>query len=268
MAERPRLAFIGWGAINARVGELLAAHNLPVDIVAIAKREGEIDASTLPPQAALIRAPDELAAHRPTLVVEAAGREALELWAQPALEAARRLICASTSAFTDDAFRNRMIAIAQQTGGQIQLAPGAIGGLDAVRAASFAGITSAHHTIRKPPLAWRGTPADGLLDLATLPHATEFFTGSAREAANSYPKNANATATSALAGVGLDETSVSLVADPTISRNLHEITISGAAGETAITMTNAPSATNPKTSDMTALSIVRLIEHTTAHLII
>lgn len=268
MSDRPRLAFIGWGAINAHVGAMILAKDLPVDIVAVAKRSNAVAPEALPKGAALIHATDELAALRPTLVVEAAGRSALEIWAKPALEVAGQLICASTSAFTDDAFRAEMIETARQTGGQIILTPGAIGGIDAIRAAHFAGIETAHHTIRKPPQAWRGTKAEVVLDLENMPNSKEFFVGTAREAAEAYPQNANATATTALAGIGLDRTTVSLIADPTISRNVHEVTISGPAGEAKTTMTNVPSASNPKTSEMTALSIFRLIEHTTAPLVI
>jgi aspartate dehydrogenase len=36
MQENPRLVFIGWGAINSRVGELLRKRRTRLDIVAIA----------------------------------------------------------------------------------------------------------------------------------------------------------------------------------------------------------------------------------------
>jgi aspartate dehydrogenase len=48
------------------------------------------------------------------------------------------------------------------------------------------------------------------------------FEGNAREAALKFPKNTNLAAAIALAGIGFDATRVRIVADPTISENLHE----------------------------------------------
>jgi aspartate dehydrogenase len=117
------------------------------------------------------------------------------------------------------------------------------------------------HQIVKPPVAWKGTPADQLLDLATLTERTVFFTGTAREAAGLYPQNANATVVTALAGIGLDRTRVELVADPAFRSNGHRIMARGEFGRMDITLENNPLPTNPKSSELTALSLVRLIEH-------
>ena len=55
---------------------------------------------------------------------------------------------------------------------------------------------------------------------------------------------------------GFDRTRVRVVADPTVARNTHEVAISGAAGEAFMRFENRPSADNPKTSAITALSLV------------
>jgi aspartate dehydrogenase len=65
---------------------------------------------------------------------------------------------------------------------------------------------------------------------------------------------------SALAGIGLDRTTVSLVADPEARLNSHSITAEGDFGRMAILLDNRTLADNPKSSEMTALSLVRLIE--------
>jgi predicted dinucleotide-utilizing enzyme len=73
-------------------------------------------------------------------------------------------------------------------------------------------------------------------------------------------QNANATVVTALAGVGLDKTRVEMVADPTVRINGHRITARGAFGRLELSLENNPLATNPKSSELTALSLVRLIE--------
>jgi len=48
--------------------------------------------------------------------------------------------------------------------------------------------------------------------------------------------------------------------DPTVDRNVHELFIEGAFGETYIRVTNVPSLDNPETSYLAALSILSLLD--------
>jgi aspartate dehydrogenase len=52
-----------------------------------------------------------------------------------------------------------------------------------------------------------------------------------------------------------------MVADPAVRINGHRIMARGAFGRLEIVLENNPLATNPKSSELTALSLVRLIEH-------
>lgn len=99
-----------------------------------------------------------------------------------------------------------------------------------------------------------------MCDLLSLSAPTIFFKGSAREAAKAFPQNANATVVTALAGLGLEQTIVELVADPLIRRNQHTIAAAGRFGRINITLENEPSQDNPKSSELTALNLTRLIE--------
>jgi aspartate dehydrogenase len=264
--RRLRLGFIGWGAIAARVAELLAERNAPVDIVAIAVRDPARNRPDLPACARLISAPDELASFDLDMVIEAAGRGSVPIWGEAALRHARRFAVSSTSAFCDEALLTRLVEIARENGSQLIIPPGALGGMDALVAASAVRIDAVTHSIVKPPRAWRGTAAETLLDLDALTETKIFFSGTARAAADGFPQNANVAVISALAGIGLDRTLVELVADPGASRNSHRIAASGAFGRMEMLFENEPLKTNPKSSEMTALNLVRLVENQIAPL--
>ena len=59
-----------------------------------------------------------------------------------------------------------------------------------------------------------------------------------------------------------------LVADPKAVENTHSIIARGAFGTLEIRLQNRPLATNPKSSEMTALNLVRLIENRTSALVL
>ena len=259
--KRIRVIFIGWGAINMRVGALLAQRNAAVEIVGIATLDTPEGRAAIPRGIHFLASPRELAALQPDIVVEAAGRAAIDMWAEAALAAAPAMIIASTSAFCDEVLLARLLDIADQHGSRIFIPSGAIGAVDALASAAILGLDEVTHQVVKPPVAWRGTPAEALLDLETLHERAIFFSGSAREAASRYPQNANATVVTAMAGIGLDKTRVEMVADPAVRINGHRIAARGAFGRLEILLENNPLATNPKSSELTALSLVRLIEH-------
>ncbi|MBB3704736.1 aspartate dehydrogenase [Aminobacter aminovorans] len=266
--SRLRLCFIGWGAIASRVGELLAERQPSgVEIVAVAVRDPQRQRTVLPQGARLIAGQDELAGLDIDMVIEAAGRPAVAIWGEAALRHAGSFVVSSASAFTDEALLARLLAVADETGGRIVVPSGALGDLGALAAASVLPLDEVQHTIVKPPLAWKGTRAAEMIDLDRLERRTEFFAGTARQAAEAFPQNANVAVISALSGIGLDRTRVALVADPSAARNIHEISAAGAFGTLELRLENEPLKTNPKSSEMTALSLVSLIENAVAPLV-
>lgn len=254
-----RLVLIGWGAIGSRVAGLLAARAAPVQIVAVGLRETSV-ARGLPSGAQVLTDPAGLASVAPDLVVEAAGRGSVAGWGRAALAAGCDFAVSSTSAFVDEALFAELVALARVKRAHLIIPPGALGGIDALSAAARLPLQSVRHEIIKPPQAWAGTAAETLCDLAGLTRAVTFFQGSARAAAAAFPQNANVAVISALAGIGLDRTTVALVADPEAKLNSHSVVAEGDFGRMAIRLDNRALASNPKSSEMTALSLVRLIE--------
>ncbi len=263
-----RIVLLGWGAIGQRLAALLDARGGAAQIVGIAVTDAARPRAGLPAEAALIDDPGALAGLRPTLVVEAAGRASVLPWGETALLAGADFAIASTSALGDGQVLARLRDLAERGGAQILVPPGALGGIDALAAAARLPLHRVEHRIVKPPAAWAGTGAEDLCNLSALTGPVDFLSGSAREVASAFPQNANVAAIAALAGAGMDHTTITLVADPAAVRNRHHLIAEGESGRIEVLLENRPLATNPKSSELTALSLLRLIENRSASLVI
>jgi len=189
------------------------------------------------------------------IVVEAAPAEIFERIALPALQAGRIFVPVSAGALLPQL---HLVRLAQQTGARIVVPTGALLGLDAVRAAAEGPIESVTIETRKPPRGLAGAPylRQRHIDVMALDHATLVFEGNALQAAIGFPANVNVAAALALAGVGAVRTQVRIWADPGVCRNIHTIHVEAAAARFSMTIENVPSADNPKTGRITALSVL------------
>lgn len=255
-----KIALIGCGAIGRSVLALLQQHpQIHTSWVLVSRPTPEVleAVAQLAPGAQVVSALPAQA--QPDLLVECAGHSALTQHVLPALERGIPSLVTSIGALSAPGMAEAAEAAAHLGGTQVQLLSGAIGGIDALAAAKVGGLDHVSYTGRKPPLAWSGTPADQLCDLTSLREALCIFEGTAREAAQRYPKNANVAATLSLAGLGLDHTTVRLFADPAVTDNVHQVHASGAFGSLELTLRGKPLAANPKTSALTVYSVVRAI---------
>ncbi len=259
-----RLGLIGYGAIAKDICHYLKG-NREIEIVSVLVLPSDLDQDASFP---LVTDIDAFLASNPDLVAECAGHAAVDAFAGPVLEAGVDLMIISIGALADDALYEQVKTLVEKSDAQVFLPAGALVGVDGLGAARIAGLDEVCIQSTKPPQSWSGAPGVEGIDLEAIKESTVIFSGSAREAAQAFPKNANVAATSALAGIGMDRTQVELVADPETERNTHRLTFSGPAGDFEVVIRGNPSPLNPKTSQLTALNIVRAIETRTHSIVI
>ena len=259
--DRKHLLLIGCGAMGRRVLRQLR-DDPSVDIAYVLEepdRCAELRRE-LGDKPRVVSSLDDVV-EKPDFALECAGHGAVQLTVLALLRSGVDVIVASVGALAEPGLAEQLEAAALHGKSQVTLIPGAIAGIDALSAAGAGGVDTVTYVGRKPPLAWTGTPAEELIDLNDVRSPTTIFSGNARAAARTFPKNANVAAMIALAGIGFERTEVTLVADPTVSNNTHTVHAKGRFGELQITVSARPLAENPKTSELAALSVLRAIRN-------
>lgn len=190
------------------------------------------------------------------LVVEAANIEFIKANGSKVLEAGKDLMVLSGGAFVDEEFLTKMKCLASKTGGRIFVPSGAIGGVDAVGAASVGKIDKITLTTHKPPEALADSP--GFSGRYSVPLAEEaiVFMGTASKAVENFPKNINVSSVLSRAGIGPEKTRVKIVAVPGIERNTHEVHVEGEFGSFYAKVESIPSKDNIKTSQLAVFSAI------------
>lgn len=250
-----QLMMIGFGAMAHEV----YAH-LPQDLelkwVVVPERSIDAVKQEVAPDVQVIAKISECCG-APDYVIEVAGQAAVK---EHALEIVKRgwsIGLISVGTFADAHFFQQLKDAAQLSGAQLSLLAGAIAGIDGIAAAKEGGLEQVTYRGCKSPNSWRGSYAEQLINLDDVKEATIFYQGTAREAALKFPANANVAATIALAGVGMDQTLVELMVDPLSCQNQHTIMAQGRFGQMRIEMLGVPLKSNPKTSTLAALSVIR-----------
>lgn len=203
----------------------------------------------------------------PDLVVDCAGHSGLMSHAPDALQQGIDVLSISSGALASQEMADKLDKSARQGSATIRFLSGAVAGIDALRAASVGELDRVMYTGSKPPRSWVGSPAEQKCDLANLTEPFEHFSGTARQAARQYPKNANVAATIALASIGLDQVNVRLIADPHIDSNIHEITAQGVFGKLSVRIEGNALPENPGSSALAAMSLVAELKRLQQHVI-
>lgn len=247
MAEL-RVGLIGLGAIASRTAELVIADaSSPLRLIGALVRDTR---RPRPVDVPVVDSLPDLLDLRPDVVAEAAGHEALRRYGPACLRAGVPLVFLSVGALSDRDFEQELRDAARAGGVQATVASGGVGGLDIIASLAEDRLESVVHTIIKPPKA---------LGVATDTYR-EIYRGPAREAAFKFPQNANVAAAVALAGIGLDRTTVVVAADPAATSNRHEIEAAGICGRLAISIDNQPAPANPRTGAVVGASLKHALE--------
>ncbi|RXE46698.1 aspartate dehydrogenase [Chromohalobacter israelensis] len=246
---------IGYGAMGRAVHELLPS-GMTLRWVVVPESSVAETVARLGQDVEVMTSVDTCR-ERPDLVVECAGQAGLAEHGGAVLARGWSLAVVSVGALADDALYGRLHDAARRSGGKLHVLAGAVAGMDGLAAAREGGLESVTYEARKAPASWRGSHAEELVDLDAVAQPTVFFEGSAGDAARRFPANANVAATVALAGLGMENTTVRLTVDPDTTRNTHRIHARGHFGEFEIELSGYPLASNPKTSTLAALSVVR-----------
>ena len=189
------------------------------------------------------------------IVVEAANVEVVKQYLKDVLKI-KDMMVISIGAFSDTS----LLEDVKESHHKLYLPSGAVGGLDLIQNVNtLEHLSSVTLTTTKP--------AASLLD-DEVSEPTVVFEGVAKDAIDKFPKNMNVSIILSLAGLGIDETKVRLIADPNATKNTHHVKIEGEFGEAAIEIKNNPLKENPKTSALAALSVLSTLERIENNIII
>lgn len=277
MSKPQQVAIVGLGAVAQAVLRHLAPYQVKggvdgkaVEVQAVLLRPGWREKKRPEPPMPVRFVDDvgELLSLKPDLVIECAGQGAVAQYAERVVSAGTDLMTISMGAFADESLFATVKAAAHRTGAQLIIPAGAVGALDILAAARYDGIDSVLFRSTKPPRAWVGTAAAQVVDLDRVIDPVCFFKGDAREAARTYPQNANVAAAVALAGAGFERTTIELFADPSAPGNRNEIVAEGPFGRFEIKMLGKTRPEAPRTSISAPLSIVRAVLNRSAGLVV
>ena len=254
------VAIGGLGTIGLPVARWLASepHGLRLAAVSARNRDRATERLSAHGIAVPVVAAGELA-ERADIVIECMPAAAFDTVAMPAVEAGRIFVALSAGALLD---RLHLAETARRTGARIIVPSGAILGLDAVRAAAQGTIRSVKMITRKPPQGLAGSPylEQNRISLEGLTEPLRVFAGTAREGARGFPANVNVAAALGMAGVGPDETTLEIWADPALTRNTHRIEVEADSARFSMTIEGVPSEENPRTGKLTALSVIACLK--------
>lgn len=189
------------------------------------------------------------------IVAECASQAAVRAHGAAVLESGRSLLLMSSGALMDPELFSELTSASNESGAQIIVPSGAVGGIDALRAVQD-DLESVEIISTKRLAALEGAPGFADWEGKEIGEPVTVYEGPASEAVKLFPANVNVAATVSLAGIGPERTTVRVVADPESPGNVHEIRARGGFGEFNFRLVNRPHPKNPKTSHLAVLAAI------------
>jgi aspartate dehydrogenase len=205
---------------------------------------------------------DKFIDSRANIIIEAASQQAVRNFGRRIIESGKDLMVMSVGALADMPFLQELLQIAasENSLSKIYVPSGAIAGIDAIRSIRHL-ADSITLTTKKSPKALAGAPffTTANVSLDNITKVTQIYEGPASEAVKLFPANVNVAAVLSLAGIGVEKTTVRILADPETTTNQHEIIATGSFGEIKINVNNVTAPGNPKTSFLAVLSAIECL---------
>ena len=194
------------------------------------------------------------------LVIESASAKSSYEIAKKSLSAKRDIMIMSVGGIAEH--YKELFILAKERNVKLYIPSGAICGLDGLKAAAAGRVQKVTLTTKKPPSAFKGVAfvLKKKINLDQLKEDTVLFEGSALSAIKYFPANINVAATVSIFGLGLQETSVKIIAVPNSTRNIHEIEIDSDAGKIFTRTENVVHPDNPKTSFLAVRSALAMLK--------
>lgn len=267
MSTRPRdrLGVIGFGPIGRRLAARFRDASEGPQLAALLVRERQVaDAAALAPDAAICTDLDSFLKARPTVAVECASAATLVEAAPALLASGCDILPLSLGAFADCDAETLLKQAAAKGPGRIEVPAGALGSIGFLTAARENGLARVAMRIGYPLERWQMMGADRFIALKGLREPTVFLEASAREIAAQFPGHLNVTIGVALAGLGLDDTQVTLLADPTVSQAWFELEAHSASGPVHLRVDGRDAPVHQDPLDYTTFSVMRLLQRRSA----
>ncbi len=246
-----KVGIVGMGVIGSHVADAITKGIPEVTLAGVTVRDpAKASGYRALALGALIRESD--------LILEAATQAALREFAPTVLTAGKHLMVLSVGGLVGTL--DEWAQLAEKHGCRILVPSGAVAGLDGMKGAREAGITSVTMETRKPPRGLAGAPwiEQRKIDLDAITTETLIFEGPATEAVKAFPANVNVVAAVSLASAGPEKTRIRIYAVPGQERNQHRVTVEGEFGRLTVEIENVPSE-NPRTGKLSYLSAIAML---------
>lgn len=258
-----RVSLLGCGTMGTQIAMAIDSGQIPAKLTHIYDESAQACEnllSILTDKPQIVANPHLLSSNPVDIVVEAASQNAVRDTALSVLQNRRDLLIMSVGALLDETILDVLSEACRDFKKTIYLPSGAIAGLDAIK--SIRGeLESLSITTSKHPDSLRSAKFfdTSEIDLSSLQTRTIIFEGTAKQAVALFPANINVAALLSLAGLGSENTSVKIIADPHTNKNTHQIEARSRFGRMSFTVENSPDPDNPKTSRLAIMSAIETL---------